>query len=98
MMFTTSTTRMLEWRALNSSQLRTNIMSRRFHVTALLPLALLLSSALSASTSATEIAGAQATVLGLEREYQADQSSLRTAFELPASTLFLDRRERLATD
>jgi uncharacterized protein (DUF885 family) len=98
MIFTISTTCMLEWRALNSSQLRTDIMSRRIHVRALLPLALLLSYPLPTSTNAHEIAGAPATVLGLEREYQADQSSLRAAFELPASTLFLDRRERLATD
>jgi hypothetical protein len=40
-------------------------------------------------------AAAGTTVLDLEREYQADQSSLHAAFELPASEAYLDRQQRL---
>jgi hypothetical protein len=41
---------------------------------------------------------AKATVFDLEREYEADQSSLRGAFELPASDTYLDQEERLAAE
>jgi len=37
-------------------------------------------------------------VLELEREYRADQASLRTAFELPASGEWLDRQQELDKD
>ena len=37
-------------------------------------------------------------MLDLEREYQADQSSLRGAFELPASEAYLDRQQQLGED
>lgn len=45
-----------------------------------------------------EAAAARTTVFDLEREYQADQSSLREAFELPASKAYLDRQENLAAE
>jgi uncharacterized protein (DUF885 family) len=58
----------------------------------------LLSSAPLASAYGREATAAQSTVLDLEREYQADQSSLREAFELPASQAYLDRQQQLAAD
>ncbi len=73
-------------------------MIHRLRLAALLPLTLLLFSVLLASGYALEAAAAQPTVFELEREYEADRSSLREAFELPASTAYLDRQEHLATD
>ena len=64
----------------------------------LLPLTLLLSSAPPASAFGRETAAARTTVLDLEREYQADQSSLREAFDLPASEAYLDRQQQLGED
>ena len=77
---------------------RNRTMSRRLRFAALLPLTLLLSSALLASAYGRETAAARTTVLDLEREYQADQSSLRGAFELPASEAYLDRQQRLGEE
>ena len=59
-------------------------MIRRRRLATLLPLTFLLSPAPLASAYGREVAAAQTTVLDLEREYQADQSSLREAFEPPA--------------
>ena len=73
-------------------------MSRRLRFAALLPLTFLLSSAPPASAYLRETAAARTTVLDLEREYQADQSSLRTAFDLPASNAYLDRQQQLGDE
>ena len=73
-------------------------MSRRLRFAALLPLTLLLSSAPLASADGRETAAARTTVLDLDRQYQADQSSLREAFELPASEAYLDRQQQLGED
>ena len=73
-------------------------MSRRLRLAALLPLTLLLSSTPLASADLPENAAARTTVLDLERDYQADQSSLRGALALPASEAYLDRQQRLGED
>jgi uncharacterized protein (DUF885 family) len=73
-------------------------MSRRLCAAALLPLTLLLSSALLAVAHARETAGARTTVLDLDRQYEADQASLRAALDLPASEAYLDRRQRLGEE
>jgi len=71
-------------------------MSRRLRLAALL--LLLLSSAPLASAYSREMAAVRTTLLDLEREYQADQSSLQGAFDLPASNAYLDRRQQLGED
>jgi uncharacterized protein (DUF885 family) len=73
-------------------------MSRRPRVAALLSLALLLSFTPLASAQSHKTAAARTTVLDLECEYQADQSSLHGAFALPASEAYLDRQQRLGED
>jgi uncharacterized protein (DUF885 family) len=73
-------------------------MSRRPRFAALLPLTLLLSCSPLASTYGRETAAAGTAVLDLERQYQADQSSLRGAFDLPASEAYLDRQQRLGEE
>ena len=73
-------------------------MSRRLRFAALLPLTLLLSSAPLASAYGRETAAARTTVLDLERQYQADQSSLHGAFDLPASEAYLDRQQQLGEE
>ena len=67
-------------------------MIRQFCFAALLPLILLLSA------YSSEAAAAKTTVLDLEREYQADQSSLHGAFDLPASNVYLDQQQRLGEE
>ena len=67
-------------------------MPRRPRLTALL---LLLAFA-PASALAREPLPAATTVLDLERQYKAEQASLREAFELPASETYLDRQRQLA--
>ena len=70
-------------------------MLRHLRLAALLPLTFLLSIAPPASTNGSEIPAARSTVLDLDREYQADHSSLRSALEMPASGAYLDRRQQL---
>ncbi len=73
-------------------------MSRRLRLAALLPLIVLFSSAPLVSAYGREPAAARTKVLDLDRQYQADQSSLRAAFALPASEAYLDRQRQLAED
>ena len=73
-------------------------MNRRFRLAALLPLTLLISSAPIVAAYGRETAAAKGTLLDLERQYQADQSSLRGAFDLPASQAYLDRQQRLGEE
>ncbi len=73
-------------------------MRRRLRFAALLLLTLPLSPVSLAPAHAREATAARTTVLDLEREYQADQSSLRGAFELPASEAYLDRQQQLGED
>jgi len=70
-------------------------MSPCFRAVALLLPALLYSCHLPASVRASEAPTAVTTMFDLEREFQADQSSLNGAFALPASEAYLDRQERL---
>ena len=71
-------------------------MTRRPRFAALLMI--LLSTAPLASAAENEFSSVRATVLDLDREYQADQSSLRAAFEMPASGAYLDRQQQLAEE
>ena len=73
-------------------------MSRQLRLAALLPLALLLSSVPRASADSPQTAAARTTVLDLDRDYQADQSSLRVTLALPASEAYLDRQQRLGEE
>ena len=73
-------------------------MRRRLRFAALLLLTLPLSPVSLAPAHAREATAARTTVLDLEREYQANQSSLRGAFELPASEAYLDRQQQLGED
>ncbi|MGO9111583.1 MAG: DUF885 family protein, partial [Thermoguttaceae bacterium] len=73
-------------------------MSRRPRLAALLLLTLPLSSISLTSVFGRETTAARTTVLALEREYQADQSALRAAFELPASDAYLGRQQQLGED
>ena len=73
-------------------------MIRRLRFAALLPLTLLLSFAPLPSAYGREAAAARTAVLDLDRQYQADQSSLREAFALPASEAYLDRQRQLGED
>ena len=61
-------------------------------------LILLLSTAPLASAAENEFSSVRTTVLDLDREFQADQSSLRAAFEMPASGAYLDRQQQLAEE
>jgi hypothetical protein len=69
-------------------------MHRRLCVAALL-LAILFSSAPLGLVYGRDPAAARTTVLDLDRQYQADQASLRGAFEMPAAQAYLDRQQRL---
>ena len=73
-------------------------MSRRLRAAALLLLTLLLSSLWLPAVYSREPAAAPTTVPDLERQYQADQSSLRGALALPASEAYLDRQQRLGEE
>ena len=73
-------------------------MLRRLFLAALLPLVLLPGFTPLPAAFSRQVDRTGATVLDLEREYHADQASLREAFELPASDSYLDRQQQLAHD
>jgi uncharacterized protein (DUF885 family) len=52
----------------------------------------------SAASGREIVPSSRVTVLDLERQYQADLTNLRAAFELPASASYLDHKQRLAED
>jgi uncharacterized protein (DUF885 family) len=73
-------------------------MIRRHRLASFLPLALILSAIPIPDVIARETAPPRTTVLDLERDYQADQFSLREAFSLPASESYIAQQQRLARE